>query len=218
MHAVRPQRKARLLSWMVAGLLATALGCGGPRLPPVEIPPRLDLTGFERIGIIDVQIGGARRVGVEATERFMHAIHASQTGVPLLELGSEHEVLARVGHDRLDFEAVQAIGARYGVDAILVGQLELSEARPKVKLSAGLQSLSARAEIHGSFHARLLGAQGATLWSASAEGRRDLAELRARKGSPLDLRTGDPDAAYERLVRGLIQDATRDLRPTWQRR
>lgn len=199
---------------LTLGLLL--LGCARPK---VQVPPRMDLRGVGTIGLIQVDCETPRPLGRYPTHRLLSSIQASQPGVALLELGSEEEVLAEVGHAQLDFRAVQAIGAYFKVDAVLVGRLELTAPRPKLQLSNGFQSLRAEARVEGMFHTRLLRTDnGATVWSAASRGSRSLAQLRAARKGSFDLDTGDLDDPYTPLIGSLVHEATRELRPTWERR
>ena len=215
MRVAHPQFRPRLLRLAVACALAFA-GCAGPK---VRVPPRVDLRGWTGIGLITVHSTGPSNVEVRATQELMQAIHASQPGVALLELGEQRRVLSKVGSHDLDPDAVRAIGARYGVDAILVAHLELTEAKPKLRVSTSLDALSAEARIRGAFDARLLRtSNGATVWTTGSHGSRSIAHLRAQRRSPVAFGAGDAEQAYVELVRSLVYEATHELRPTWQRR
>jgi len=216
-----PTPAARLHPVCLALALACTLvaaSCSHPRPPAVRIPPSVDLHEWPRIGLVRVQVSGPGSGRLEPTTTFMQAIQSAQGGVALLELGDERALLAAVGHSELDFNAARAIGERYGVDAVFVSRVELSEARPKLQLSTQLNALRADATVQAAFHTRLLETRsGATLWTGSANAERSIARVSASKGGPVDLRAADPDDAYGELVRCLVRDATHDLRPRWER-
>ena len=122
--------QATLTKWAVAALAVIMLiGCGGgSRNVTVTVPPKVDLKAYNTIGIIEFssneQQGDLQQF---ATQRFVQTMQSSQPGVRVLELGSEERVLASVKHQELDVDAIEAIGKKYRVDALVTGDLGILE-------------------------------------------------------------------------------------------
>jgi hypothetical protein len=194
------------------------VGCASKTVT-VEIPPRIDLTQHGAVGLVDLDSSGAGSLSQSMTGELLQAIQWAQPGTPVLELGSRQEVLGTIGRDRLDRAALRAVREEYGVDVVLVGQVDVAEIRPRLKLGESLNSLHARAELQATLGARLLHtASGATVWTRQATGKADVASVGIGGSGRPSIRAKDPDAARDRLVRSLVRDITADFRPTYERR
>ena len=129
-------RKSRLAKILFPALLLSAAildGCGGgARYVTVQVPPEVNLLGYETIGVIEVGSNADGAINRYATERFQSTIQSAQPGTRLVELGSMESVLGAVGARELDADAVRKIGTRYRVAAVFEGQITYTE--PKVNL------------------------------------------------------------------------------------
>lgn len=196
---------------LLAGL--AVLGCSSH--PRVMVPPRLELAPLGRVGLVVFTMEDAEGSLDEfATSRFMEETLAAQTGMEILELGYHDSLLAELGRDRMDRDALAAIGERYGLGAVFLGELEASDVKPKASLRVPPR-LSAEVSVR--MVVRLLSAEsGGTLWTRSARATDTVAELALTGGIP---RFGaeDPEDAYGELVDVLVYEVTHDLRPTWAR-
>jgi hypothetical protein len=206
------------LAWRLLTLAAlVVVACRHePPAPRVLLEPAVDLRQFRRVAIVDFAPtgSGAGHAARLVTRRFVEAVQQAQPGVRLLELGAQERVLAALGRRELDFEAVQAIGRTYGADAVFTGQLELSEPKPRVRISQAFESLGVKADVEARLDARLREAEGgATLWSRSSQGSEQVAaaSLSLQGGSSASAR--DPEAVYGRLARALAQRVSQDLGP-----
>ena len=197
----------------------TVLAIGACRTT-VLVPAQVDLQRYGTIGIVTFSANGEGAELAELGSReFMAAVQQAQPGVPILELGDADALLAAVKREALDPETVRVIGRKYGVDAIILGHLDLERVRPKVKLGSLADSLNARAEVQGTLNARILQSRsGATIWTESARGAETVAHLGLAKGSLPSFGMGDPEQAYGALVRGLVVRATGDFRPRYEKR
>ncbi|MEE9280750.1 MAG: hypothetical protein V3V67_11300 [Myxococcota bacterium] len=208
-------RQIRLAALVAA--FAVLSGCA--QHPQVRVPPLLDLAGYGTIGVIEFSTDAERDLGELATTRFLQAMQSAQSGVPVLELGSRDRVLDAIGHEELDFEAVRAIGDRYHVDTLLVGKLDVTEVRPRFKLSTALDSLRVKAQVEASLAVKLYAADsGATRWTRSARGAKTLAQVSVLAGGKPSVYASDPEDAYSSLVAWLVNQVTEDLRPHYARR
>lgn len=108
--------------YLVAFLMLFCLSCGSFML----VPPEMDLIAFEKVGLIQFSAENAEGPLDElATQVFIETIMQSQRGVQVIELGTLDEVLNKIGAQKLDQEAVQAIGESYGVSSFFHGDISI---------------------------------------------------------------------------------------------
>ena len=116
----------RQIALHLTGILVIAvLGCAKPR---VWVPPRIDLHEYGTLGMIEFH--SPLGYGPLATQQFVATLHSAQGSVPVLELGLLVDALHSVGHRAMDPDAVRAIGEKYRVDVVVVGDLEIDQPRP----------------------------------------------------------------------------------------
>jgi hypothetical protein len=163
----------RLFRYLVlTGTVLALTGCAA-KMVTVTVPPRMELSTYPSIGVIEFVSRQSGTIGADATRKFIANLHSAQPGIRLLELGSQAKVLQEVGHAELDFRAIRAIGEKYGVAAVLTGTVELTEPRPAVDISSSLSALSAKAKakVDGRMSAKLWETDsGASSWSNSSWG------------------------------------------------
>lgn len=204
--------KRQLAVQLVGLLILTVLGCAKPK---VWVPPRIDLEQQGTLGLIQFQ--SPEGYGTMATQQFVAAVHAAQAGVPVLELGPLGPVLEAVGHETMGPDAVRAIGERYRVDVVVLGDLEVEKPRPNFSIHS-LVEANASAEILGTLHTRFLDARsGATTWSDQARGKRTLAHLNLTSGQRPRFGVADPDGEEVQLIGWLVGQVTADFRGYWAR-
>ena len=185
----------------------------------VTIPPRMDLRPYGTVGIIDFSSGAKTELQQYATQRYIQALQAAQPGVKVLELGANERVLKKVKSERLDPDAVRAIGSAYHVDVLLSGQLTVSEPKANVRLSSTWESMQAGADIDASLLTKLWETDsGATLWTRSSRRTESVASLKADTGGNITFGATDPEDAYGKLVPILVYDNTRDFRSSYEYR
>jgi hypothetical protein len=193
-------------------LLAVLWGCSHSVVVPV--PPRMDLKTFGTLGIVDFASNSDASINSRATREFQAQIHAAQPGTRLVELGSREALLAAVGSRQLDLEAYRKIAAKYGVDAIFLGDLTYSEPTTNVKIG-DLSKLEGgmRTEVRGDISARLIEAgSGASVWSSSAWARRQVNRLSISTEQGISGSTGAN--LREEMLPALLLNLTPDFRPT----
>ena len=204
----------RILCYIATITLLALLACG----PKIMVPPNVDLAVFESIAIIDFTSNAEGNLADYATQEFLEIVTASQPEARLIEVGSEEEVLSSVGADKMDLDAVKAIGEEYGVEAVITGGLDVSDVQPRVSLSTNLTAVGIEAEIEATLTARLFDAyDGATVWTSSARGRETVASIDVLSGGGFYFDADDPAKAYGPLVDGLLDDVTYDLRVRYER-
>lgn len=207
--------QSALKSVIVAATLVLTAGCGGSS---VLMPPRIDLGAFQRIGLVEFKSNAEGDLESLASREFLQNVQSSQPGVPVLELGDEKDVLAAIGRDRIDPAAIQALGAAYQVDAVIVGDLAVTEVKPRVDVTRVFSSASVAADVEAALTTRILDAgSGATLWTRSARSTQSVANAGLDTNGGFHFETRDPEAAYGSLIQSLVQNVTADFRPYWSK-
>ena len=187
-------------------LACFVLGCASK--PKVLIPPRVDLGSFGNLALVEFTATGGERLGVIASREFLTAMQSAQPGTPVLELGDE------VPGGRLDVRALRAIGERYHVDAVVVGELEAHHVKPNVSFDSAVRWVTASAQLEGIMNARILDTRtGATLWSSGARATREIARVDLSNGN---VAGKTPDDARQELVEALVGTTTADFWAHWQ--
>ncbi len=187
--------------------------------PKVMVPPTIDLGVYEKIGVIEFSSNREGTLGQYATQNFLQAIQSSQSRVRFLEIGSKEKVLQSVGHGQLDLEALETLGKKYDVRASITGKLDVTDVKPKIRLSTILSSMGVEADVEASLTARLYSTEdGATLWTDSARAKETVAHVSVSANGPAVFDARDPDKAYGKLVHKLVDRISRDLRVRYERR
>jgi hypothetical protein len=182
-------------------------------------PPEVDIPPEHKIGLIQFDVKNAEGdIGVFATDRFLEEIIQAQRGARLLELGTLQEVLAEVGAEKPDTDAIRKIGSRHGVDSIFTGEIMISDVKPQVSVDAFIKNLGVRATFTINVSAKLKSTDsGAVLWTNSVERRETVAYFGLMHGEVPYFGVQDKDEANRRLIDEIIHDLTWDFRPTKRR-
>jgi hypothetical protein len=206
-------RTYKLTLVLVAGLLA--IGCAKHVF--VQVPPRVDLHALGTIGIVEFASSSKGKLPAFATQRFIEAVQESQPGVRVLELGRMTDLAGANGSGSVDHAALQAIGEKYGVDALIVGDLLVEDVRPNVDVYNMLTSMSVSADVDAALTARLLETgRGATVWTRATRATRTVAQVGVG-GGQVRFDARDPQHAYGELVDALVNDITHDFRVSYVR-
>lgn len=202
--------KPIFLTLALAAAFVTALGCSKKVM--VSVPPTMDLEVFETIGMVEFSSNSEGNLDQFASQKFLQSIQSSQPGVSVIELGDGKVLLESIEHNEMNYEAIKAIGEKYDLDAIIVGNMEVTDVKPRVSLQNIITSLSASADVDASLTARLYETQrGATLWTQSARGTATVASV-GLSGRLVRFDATDPENAYGELVNGLVYTLTEDFR------
>jgi hypothetical protein len=195
----------------LVGLLA--LGCA--KSVYVQVPPRVDLHDLGTIGIVEFASTSKGNLPAFATQRFIEALQEAQPGVRVLELGKVDGLAPATTSGPVDQAVLQSIGEKYGVDALIVGDLLVEDVRPNVDIHNLLTSMSVSADVDAALTARLLETgRGATVWTRATRATRTVAQVGMGAGQVrFDAR--DPKSAYGELVDALVDDITHDFRVSY---
>ena len=179
-----------------------------------SVPARLDLVPYGRIAIVTFSTDqSSRAISSLATQRFAEVLLSSQSGVELLELTTADSSLKGINQDADAVSLAKALGRDKDVPAVFVGQLKVSNVKPKGHL--GVTGLNVRAAVNAELTVKLLSTRtGGTVWRSSAAANGTVGRLALNEGLP-SIAMRDKEEAYGELVSQLVTDVTRDLRPTW---
>ena len=195
---------------VIALLLAT--GCSsGTRTVRVAVPPRVDLAAYPMVGLVTFSSNSKGELDRLSTDKFLEAVQAAQPGTRVVELGSEQQVLASVKRNTWDAATLRAIKETHGVDAVVIGRLDVKKARADVQLStaAVFKKLSVRQDVDAALTTRLLEANsGATMWTDSSKLTATVSGASFNSRGEGHFGATDPQEAYGEMVQGLVWDVT----------
>ncbi|NNG46655.1 MAG: hypothetical protein HKM86_06005, partial [Deltaproteobacteria bacterium] len=134
---------SRTLKIFLGSLVVSLLVLGCAHTVVVEIPPKIDLQPYKKIGIVEFASNSREDLNRIATQKFMGSIQNAQPQVRFLELGPEDQLVKKLGRNTLDIEAIKAIEEKYGVSSVFTGSFEISNVKPKVSIETDLSSLQA---------------------------------------------------------------------------
>jgi hypothetical protein len=179
-----------------------------------QVPARLDLAPYGRIALVTFAADRPNDpMSTLATQRFAEALLASQSGVELLELGSADSSLKTLPSSTDAVALAQALGKQKNVPAVFVGTLKVSQVKPQGHI--GVSGMNVRAGISAELTVRLLSTStGGTVWRSSSMANGTVGQLNISDRLP-SIAVRDKEEAYGEIVRQLIVDVTRDLRPSW---
>ena len=203
---------APLLAALAVALLAHTAAAA------VLEPPRVDLSRFGTLGLVEFESGAVDGFGAEVSREYLAAMPAAQPGTPVLELGSQRQVLPQVGASGFDPEAVAR--ARREVLRRRAGRRRARRAAGRAEASRSTppaQWITASAVLEGSLHVRILDTHtGATLWSNLSRAREEVARMNVTGAGVSGVGATPPDEARQRLVERMVQRSTDDFWAHWR--
>jgi len=200
-------------------MLCFAILAGCSHTEQVLIGPQMNLAPYRIIGVIEFSSNGEAELSQYVTQNYLQRVQNAQPEVRFLELGSQDLVLSKVSHKQLDYEAIKSIGRIYNVDAIMFGNLNLSEAKPKVSVSSTWQSMKAGAFVEASLITKLWETDsGVMRWTNSSQGKDSIARLSASTSGNFHFGAKDPKETYGRLIPQLVYANTADFRSHYETR
>ncbi|HEX5819426.1 MAG TPA: hypothetical protein VFY20_11130 [Gemmatimonadales bacterium] len=200
----------------IALLAAFALAaCSSSRY--VEVAPRLDLRPVGPVGLVTFTTVNARAaMGERATQQFAEQVLGAQSGIEVLEIEPSDSLLRYAADKGYGPEFAQAVGREKNVAAVFVGTLEVTGAQPGGVISS-VRNMQVGATVTGTLTVKLLSAKsGGTMWQASSTATEKIGEFSLSRGTP-SVTARDPDDAYAAALARLVDEVTRDVRPTWRK-
>jgi hypothetical protein len=209
-------RNARWIAVVVTAV--TVVACNGTKYTTVTIPPRLDLTQYQRAALTTFSVENAKgSLNELATRRFAEQVLHAQRDVEVVEAGTVDDTLEKLGEATFGPAAAKAIGSERDVPVVFAGHMKVSNVRP----SGGLTALAVphlEATIQVDLDVALYSTRsGGTLWRAGSSASEKVGQV-SMSGNLPTFSAKDPNAAYGRLVDRLIASVSQDLYPTYERR
>lgn len=200
-----------LIPGLVVLLLAT--GCSsGTRTVRVAVPPRVDLKSYPTIGLVGFTSNEGNGLDKVSTSRFLRALQSAQPGTRVIELGTEQQVLASVNARGWGPATVRRVKDEHGVDAVVIGRLDVERQKPGVSFSSLVKSVSVRQDVNAELAARIIETDdGATVWMDSAKCTANLANGNFGRGGG-NVSVSDAEATYGQMVDGLVYQVTEAFR------
>lgn len=206
--------RKRYFIWLVA--IAAVSGCAAKY---TIVPPAVDLTGYETVGLVTFKVEGAKGdLDSLASQLFLQEVTGAQR-VPVVELGRAEEVLAGTGKTSFDREAALAVGDKHGVQVFFLGEVKISKVKPQVDLFAPLsKALFVRTKFDIAMTGRLISAaNGATIWTESIVREGTVGSLGLGPDGVPIFGLRDKNEAMTNLLREMTFRLTWDFRPTRRR-
>jgi hypothetical protein len=206
--------KKRYFIWLIA--VAAVAGCAAKF---TIVPPAVDLTGYETVGLVTFKVEGAKGdLDSLSTQYFLQEVTGAQR-VPVVELGRADEVLAGTGKRSFDREAALAVGEKHGVQVFFLGDVKISKVKPQVDLFAPLsKTLFVRTKFDIAMTGRLISAaNGATIWTQSVVREGTVGSLGLGPDGVPVFGIRDKNEAMANLLREMMYRLTWDFRPTRRR-
>lgn len=196
---------------LIPGLvvLMFATGCASStRTVRVAVPPRVDLKSYPTVGLVGFSSNEGNGLDRVSTARFLRALQAAQPGTRVVELGTEQQVLASVNARGWNRAALQAVKDEHGVDAVVIGRLDVERQKPGVSFSSLVKTVSVRQDVNAELTARIVETDdGATVWMDSAKCTANLANGNFSRGGG-NVNVSDAEATYGEMVDGLVYRVT----------
>jgi hypothetical protein len=199
-------------------ILLLLWGCG----PKVMIPPKIDLTVYDNVGIIGFGCDAEGNLKDCVTQRFLEEIRDYQKTASIIELGSEEEVLKSVQAAQLNLDAIRAIQQKYEVTAVFTGTVDIAEVTPIVELypeyttisgQSGAEGMRVKAHVKASLSVVLYDTRsGTSIWSGSVSNDEIVEKVRVLKGGNIVFDAEEPRFAYRDLVRPMIKGISADFK------
>jgi len=205
-------RSSRVLALLTVLALAA---CSSARY--VEVPPRLDLHPIGPVGLVTFTTVNARpAMGERATRQFAEQVLGAQSGIEVLEIEPSDSLLRYAADKGYGPDFAQAVGRQKGVAAVFVGQLEVTGSKPAGWVG-NAQNVRVGAPVTGTLSVKLLSTKsGGTMWQSSSTATEKVGEFSLTRGTP-SISARDPDDAYAAALGRLVDEVSRDMRPTWRR-
>lgn len=198
---------------LLLSLVALLLLAGCTSTVKVPVPPRVNLGPYQTIGLVSFSSNANDELEQLSTQKFLQKVQSAQPGTRVVELGSEAQVLSSVGRRSWDAGTLRAIKESHGVDAIVMGRLDVEKAKPDIQFSTIWKQLSVRADVDASLSARLMETTtGATMWTDSAKLRANVANASFNTRGQGQVGATDPDGAYSAMIENLACEITDDFR------
>ncbi|MCX7785072.1 MAG: hypothetical protein N2201_02415 [candidate division WOR-3 bacterium] len=181
----------------------------------VIVPPAIDLKQHQAIGIIKFNCSEPGNLDAFVTQKFIQEITKDQKSIEIIELGTQTDVLNAVGQSAIGPDAYKAMGIKYNVKSIILGDIEISDIKPEISIAPGFSYVEAQGIIEASLIVRMVEtSNGATIWSGTTRDKREVGSI-GIIGGKFMFDAEDPEHSYGSLVDALVKRVTKDFKNTW---
>lgn len=213
---INKERCKGIINTVIAAFLCL-LACGCVSTVLVRVPPSLNISQYNSIGIIDFN-SNIEDLSVITTQRFLNQVQTYQPDSRFLPLGNPADALASIGKERIDSEAVRLIGQKYDVRSIITGDIKISEPTPQLSLGKSFFSMSAKVSVNGNATVTLWDAQNGTIiWTRTKLGSWSLARMKMDAGGFKSTKIQDKKSRYQDVICDLMKWVTYDLRERYEK-
>ncbi|MEO0072795.1 MAG: hypothetical protein ABIK10_05120 [candidate division WOR-3 bacterium] len=184
----------------------------------ILLPPKIDLRGYENIGIVQFKCSEAPKLEALITQKFILEITKDQKNLGIIELGPEKELLAALNLNVLNPDAYREIATKYNVSSIFLGELIISDVKPSVMINPGLSYVGARGIVDADIIVKFIDLKSQKIiWTNTAKTRREVGHIGFVSGK-FTFDAQDPQAAYGPMAEELVRKVTKDFKRTYKYR
>ncbi len=207
-----------IILMVIAILLVSSCG------PKVMLPPKIDLTKYQSVGVAGFSCNAEGNMDEYATHRFIDLIRWYQKKAYIIELDLDQDTLDSLKQERFSTELIRKIGSKYKIDALFTGHVQVEEVQPLLitypggpRPVSGTNNLVGRriaATVKASLATRLWDTQsGGTIWMTSKTDENMVDQATYLAGGKIIFDARDPRKAFWELVNPLVKFVTIDLKP-----
>ncbi len=180
----------------------------------ITVPPAIDLEQYGAIGLVEFTANAKGNIAEFTTQKFMQKLTEDQKGIPIIELGTQSDVLTAIGQTYFGPDAIKAIRDRFNVATVITGELDVSDVRPHVSIGVIFPLVSVSADVEANLTCRMQETvNGATIWLSASHAEREVGNVTIFSGF-FSFDAEDPEEAYGKLVEPLVRETTKDFRNT----
>lgn len=181
----------------------------------VMVPPAVKLSEYQAVGIVKFRCSEGGNLDAFVTQKFIEEITRDQKMIQIVELGGETNVLSDVQKQSFNLDAYKAIGDKYKLKSIIIGDIDISDIQPEITIAPGFSFVGVKGVVEAKLVARMIETEtGATIWTGSARDKREIGHI-SFAGGRFMFDAKDMERAYGPLTEALVRNSTNDFRKTY---
>lgn len=195
---------------IIFGISMLIIGC-----TRVVVPPVVNLNEYQAVGIVKFKCSEGGNLDAFVTQKFIEEVTRDQKMIRIIELGSETTVLTDIGKTALNINAYKAIGEKYNVKSVIIGEIDISDIQPEISIAPGFSFVGVKGVVEANLVARMIEtSSGATIWTGSALEKSEIGHI-SFAGGRFIFDAKDPERAYGSLTEELVMNSTHDFRKSF---
>jgi hypothetical protein len=180
----------------------------------IVVPPKLDLRGYEHLGVVRFKCSAAPNLEPLLTQKFIMEITRDQKALKILELGDESTLLKELSQSNWGPEAYLELYKKYNVASVFLGEVYISDVKPSISINPALKYAHAQGEITAQIVVKLIDTKtGMVIWTNSESATEEVGYIGFSHGQFV-LDAQDPQTAYGPLAEMLVKRVTKDFKKT----